>query len=80
MMYGWRYNHASFGIWGVILMVIVMALLLAGVIIVIHYLTAHSSGKYYADGDSALAILEKRYVTGEIEKTEFEEKRKTLSQ
>ena len=37
-------------------------------------------GEYFGSGDSAMEILKKRYVSGEINQQEFEEKKEKLTQ
>jgi putative membrane protein len=53
-----------------------MVLVFLGVVLVVHYLnrSAHSTSKE----DTSLEILNSRYAKGEIEKKEFDEKRKDL--
>jgi len=66
---------------GFIFMIAFWALIIIGIVFLIKWLAglsgqgAHSTGK----GEDALDILKKRYARGEINKEEFEEKKKDLS-
>lgn len=69
MMWGW---------WGMgwIFMIILWGLIIVGIIFLIRYLVVTTkSGK---GEESALEILKKRYARGEINKEEFEQKKKDL--
>ncbi len=63
--------------WNFVFMLLMMALVVLGVIVLVRYLgrTAHSQSRE----EVALDLLKKRYAKGEIDKKEFEEKRKDLS-
>ncbi len=71
MMGGW----GSFGILGWLSMLIFWVLLILGVVALIRYLTR--SGQSSED-KTPLDILKERYAKGEINKKEFEEKKKDL--
>lgn len=75
MMYGWGYGN-GYDVWGLIFMVIMTALVIVGVIAVVRYLGRDMGGSH--SGETALDLLKKRYAKGEIDKQEFEEKRKDL--
>lgn len=92
MMWGYNYGYpmmnygyAGYGAfsWVHIIVTVFWALVLA--FIVIALLRAIRSGKgawhlrHGLDGDSALDILKERYAKGEIDRAEFEEKKKDLS-
>lgn len=72
MMGGW----GSFGTLGWFSMLLVWVLLILGVIALVRYLTKTSGGR---EEKSLLEILERRYAKGEIDKKEFEEKKKDLT-
>lgn len=70
------YDHGSGGGFAWVFMLLMMALVFLGVVLVVHFLNRsnHNANKQ----DSALEILKNRYAKGEIEKKEFDEKRKDL--
>ena len=68
---------AGYDVWGFIFMLIVMALVVVGVIVVVRYLGRDVSSQ--KETETALELLKKRYAKGDIDKEEFEEKRKALS-
>jgi len=69
MMWGW---------WGMgwIFMIIFWGILVVGLIFLIRYLVGTT--KAIKGEESALDILKKRYARGEINKEEFEQKKKDL--
>jgi putative membrane protein len=90
-MWGWGYGH-HMGWWGPgyyhpfggVLMTLFAVLL---VVLLIRAISFGFGGRYgrfrfrhggYGHGTSALDILEERFAKGEIDKNEFEEKRKLL--
>lgn len=79
MMYDyWGQGRSNNGdAWGLVLMFFMMALIVAGTVLVVRYLARNSSQRQ--GGESALDLLEKRYAQGEIDTKEFEEKRKVLN-
>ena len=78
-MMGWGYG--GMGWLGFIFMIAFWALIIIGIVFLIKWLAglsgqgAHLTGK----GEDALDILKKRYARGEINKEEFEEKKKDLN-
>jgi putative membrane protein len=82
IQYGWR-DHGwgpgmMWGWWGMgwIFMIIFWGLVVVGVIFLIRYLIGTT--KTGRGEESALDILKKRYARGEIDKEEFEQKKKDL--
>jgi putative membrane protein len=75
MMYD-GYNNGGGAGYSWVFMVLMMALVFLAVVLVFHYLnrSAHSANKE----DAALEIIKTRYAKGEMEKKEFDEKRKDL--
>lgn len=75
--WGWHYNMMGGG-WGIfmfVFMLIFLGLAIAGIVVLVRYLSPHSRSK---SSEDALEILKRRYARGEIQKAEFEEKRKDL--
>ena len=71
--------HPMWGVWGIGMMLIMLlfwGLVIVGVVLGIRWLV--TQGKE-SRSDSALEILRQRYVRGEINKEEFESKKKDLS-
>ncbi len=80
MMYDWGYNNSGYGIWSFIFMLFIMALVIIGVVLVIRYVVLHSTNgsSSIQKEETALDILQKRYARGEIDKKEYEEKKKAI--
>jgi putative membrane protein len=83
MMGGWMpfsgANHMSswlgFGV-GLVFMLLLLALVVLGIVALVRWLGR--SGSVGTGGNLALNILKERYARGEIDKKEFEEKKKEL--
>jgi putative membrane protein len=76
-MMGWG---QGWGWLGILLMVIVWALVILGIVALIRWLWAAGPRRPAgpAHGESPLDILKARYARGEIDKAEFEQKKKDL--
>lgn len=72
----------TFG-WGMgfgwIFMLIFWALIVIGLITVVQWIFSNKPESHISVEKSALQILEERYARGEIEREEFEQKKKDLS-
>jgi putative membrane protein len=79
MMHWGNFSGMGFGDFGFswIFTVVFWALVILGVIYLIKYITG--SDRKESQRETALDILKKRYARGEINKEEFEEKKKDLS-
>jgi putative membrane protein len=75
-MMGWGYGMG----WGwSIIMIAFWIAVIAGIIFLIRWIAMSTDkGKTAGGEDSALEILKKRYARGEINRQEFEEKKKDL--
>ncbi len=70
----------SFGAFGWIFMIIWWLLIIVGIVALSRWLMSQSRGRRgYDHKNYSLEILKERYVKGEINKEEFEEKKKDLS-
>jgi len=78
----WNYSDNligwSFMPFGWIFMVLFWALVIFGIVALIKLATSQSKNEN-GNGKSAMEILKERYAKGEIDKKEFEDKKKDLS-
>jgi putative membrane protein len=82
MMWGWGGGYGGWGHWagwiGAIFMVAFWALVIVGIVFLVRFLVRQGRVQGRDQEDSALEILKRRYARGEINKEEFEAKRKDL--
>jgi putative membrane protein len=77
-MMGYWYGMGAFGWIGMLLF---WALIVLGIVYLVHYLNNHNQGtnRQSESDDSALEILRKRFATGEIDQDEFDQRRRGLN-
>lgn len=80
MMMPWGMFDWGFGAFGMLFMLVLWALVIAGIVVLVKWLVdqARPGGSAPAGGESALDILKTRYARGEIDKDEFEAKKRDL--
>lgn len=73
-------------VYGGILMMVFWVAIIVGIVLLVMWLVrqtagghTHGGGASSTPGESALDIIKDRYARGEIDKTEFEEKKKDLT-
>jgi putative membrane protein len=73
-------GNMSWGWWGVgaIHMILFWGFLILAIILVIRFLTSGVGERQREFPDSALEVLKIRYANGEIDRDEFEEKKRDL--
>jgi putative membrane protein len=78
-MWSWEYHM---GLFSIILMGLFWIAVIVAILFLIRWLIVSSGHKNRRDrsGDTALEVLRMRYARGEINKEEFQEKRKDLLQ
>lgn len=75
MMY---YGFSPFDGFGGVFMILWWALIIGGIVVLVRWASGHEQGRKHGE-KSALDIVKERYAKGEIDKKEFEEKKKELS-
>ncbi len=65
---------------GMVNMLLFWVLLVAAVMILVRYLSGKDIPSEHREGKTALEILKDRYARGEIEREEFEQKKRDLSE
>ena len=73
--YGWGWGMG----FGMISVVLFWVLVILGIVILVKWIAGSSAGPSPPPAKTALDLLTERYARGEIDKHEFEEKKRDLS-
>lgn len=73
--YGWGWGMG----FGMISVVLFWVLVILGIVILVKWIAGGSSGPGQPPGKTALDILKERYARGEIDREEFEQKKRDLA-
>lgn len=87
MMYGWGWDSGGWGtgIIGMTIMMVLWVAVIVAVVLLVVWLVRQTQGGAAAGppeagrGETALDILKARYARGEIDKVEYEEKKRDLT-
>ena len=77
-MMGWGNHNYGMGWFGGIFMILFWAVVIAGIVFAISYLTTGKVGPAERSAGDPLKILQERYARGEIDTEEYEERRRVL--
>lgn len=79
MANGWNgYNNGGFDFFGWIAMMVALAVIIVAVVLTLRFVGRKGGANTHHE--TALEILKRRYANGEIDKQEYEEKKKELSE
>ncbi len=78
MMNYYGYGYGGWSIFGFLWMILWWAVIIIGIIALVRWLGHGRHHGWHDHGHSALDILKERYAKGEIDKKEFEERKKDL--
>ncbi|MDO8664588.1 MAG: SHOCT domain-containing protein [Candidatus Liptonbacteria bacterium] len=75
--YGYGQEWGYMGIFGWLFMIVFLAFIIVGIVTLVRGVSGNGTGRHRGEG-SALEILKERYAKGEIDKKEFEVKKRDL--
>lgn len=73
-----NYDYQGFGFFGPIFMILFWAIVILGIIAIVRWSMGQSRSTDAGKEKTPLDILKERYAKGEIDKKEFEERKKNL--
>lgn len=76
--YGYGYNYGDFHWLGALGMIIWWALIISLIVYLVKWI-GHGTKEHRSHSSNAMEILKERYAKGEIDRKDFEEKKKDLS-
>jgi len=79
MMHGWNPFMTMGSVWGVLWMLVLVALTVWAAVVLTRALLPRSGGSESARHDDALDALRARYARGEIDEDEYRTRRETLT-
>ena len=76
------WNGGSWMFFGPLMMIVFIAVIVAVVVLMVRWLggSGHGTAPHSPPGKAPLDILKERFARGEIDKEEFEERRRTLGE
>ena len=76
------WNGGSWMFFGPLMMIVFIAVIVAVVVLMVRWLggSGHGTAPHSPPGKTPLDILKERFARGEIDKEEFEERRRTLGE
>lgn len=78
-MWGPGWWGSGFGVFHWLMMLLFWVLIIAGAVLIVRWLMDQARSPGSGSPETALDILKKRYAKGEIDKEEFETKKRELS-
>ncbi len=79
---GWGYGHMTGGwhyIFGPLMMVLGIALIVVLAVLLVRWLGGGVRGSAHGNASAARAVLDERYARGEIDRADYQERKKDLS-
>jgi putative membrane protein len=79
-MMGWGYGgYGGWPLLGIAQMLLWWLFIVLGIVVLVRWLSTASPGRHRPPEDRSLAILRERYARGEIDKAEFDARKRDLA-